>query len=223
MLDWQAIDTVLLDMDGTLLDLHFDNYFWRHHVTVRYAEKHGLAFDESAARLSPQFRAAAGTLNWYCVDYWSQELALDIVALKEEVAHLIAIRPSVESFLSALHAAGKRVVLVTNAHSKSLDLKMRATGIDSHFDAILCSHNFGLPKEHNDFWPKLQCVESFHPDRTLLIDDSAPVLRAARAFGIRYLLSVAQPDSCEPARADEDFPAIGSFDDIMPDTANQSV
>lgn len=223
MLDWQAIDTVLLDMDGTLLDLHFDNYFWRHHVTVRYAEKHGLAFDESAARLRPRFHAAAGTLNWYCVDYWSQELSLDIAALKEEIAHLIAIRPSVEPFLSALRTAGKRVVLLTNAHRKSVALKMRTTGIDSHFDAILCSHSFGLPKEHNDFWPKLQCVEPFDRDRTLLIDDSAPVLRAAQTFGLRFLLSIAQPDSREPARAAEDFPAIVSFEDIMPGVSKQRV
>ena len=26
MINWQQIDTVFLDMDGTLLDLHFDNY-----------------------------------------------------------------------------------------------------------------------------------------------------------------------------------------------------
>lgn len=216
MLDWQAIDTVLLDMDGTLLDLHFDNYFWRHHVTVRYAEKHGLQLEESAARLGPRFHAAAGTLNWYCIDYWSQELGLDIAALKEEIAHLIAVRPSVETFLGAVRAAGKRLVLVTNAHLKSVDLKMRTTGIDSHFDAILCSHSFGLPKEHHDFWPRLQSVEFFRPEATLLIDDSAPVLRAAQAFGIRYLLSIAQPDSKEPSRAGGEFPAVHSFDDIMP-------
>ncbi|MEC8348362.1 MAG: haloacid dehalogenase, partial [Pseudomonadota bacterium] len=27
-LDWQNIDTVLLDVDGTLLDLHYDNFVW---------------------------------------------------------------------------------------------------------------------------------------------------------------------------------------------------
>ncbi|HBT55971.1 MAG TPA: haloacid dehalogenase, partial [Pseudomonas sp.] len=32
MLNWNAIDTVLLDMDGTLLDLHFDNHFWLEHM-----------------------------------------------------------------------------------------------------------------------------------------------------------------------------------------------
>ena len=34
--DWRAIDTVLLDMDGTLLDLRFDNYFWLELVPRKY-------------------------------------------------------------------------------------------------------------------------------------------------------------------------------------------
>ena len=39
MIDWNAINTVLLDMDGTILDLHFDNYFWKEYVPQKYAEK----------------------------------------------------------------------------------------------------------------------------------------------------------------------------------------
>ena len=53
MLDWNNISTVLLDMDGTLLDLHFDNYFWQHHVPVRYAEKHKLELDDARNFLFP--------------------------------------------------------------------------------------------------------------------------------------------------------------------------
>ena len=42
-LPWSDIDTVLLDMDGTLLDLHFDNHFWLEHLPQRYAELHGVS------------------------------------------------------------------------------------------------------------------------------------------------------------------------------------
>ncbi len=30
---------VLLDMDGTLLDKYFDDYFWEHLLPEKYAEK----------------------------------------------------------------------------------------------------------------------------------------------------------------------------------------
>ncbi|MCP4043692.1 MAG: haloacid dehalogenase, partial [Gammaproteobacteria bacterium] len=35
VINWNSIHTVLLDMDGTLLDLHFDNQFWLEHVPLR--------------------------------------------------------------------------------------------------------------------------------------------------------------------------------------------
>jgi HAD superfamily hydrolase (TIGR01509 family) len=215
-LNWQDIDTVLLDMDGTLLDLNFDNHFWLEHVPLRYAQKYGLALEQARHELLPRFRRVEGTLDWYCVDYWTRELGLDIALLKEEIEHLIAVHPEVPEFLTAVRAPSRRVALVTNAHMKSLDLKMRKTRLGHHFDAVICSHDFGLPKEFPDFWDQLQARESFDPDRTLLVDDSLPVLRSAKAYGIRHLLGVRNPDSKRPPKDAEEFDAITSFAQIMP-------
>ena len=219
MIDWRAIDTVLLDMDGTLLDLHFHNHFWQEHVAVRYAEKHGLPPARAHRLLMDTYRAKAGTLDWYCVDYWTRELQLDIVRLKEEVAHLIAVHPDVPRFLEALRAAGKGVVLVINAHRKSLSLKMARTGLQVHFDLLITSHEVGLPKEDAAFWPALRATVPYDPARTLLIDDSLPVLRAARAGGIAHLLAVYRPDTRQPDKDVGEFAALRHFADIMPGLA----
>ncbi len=216
MIEWHSIDTVLLDMDGTLLDLHFDTHFWLEHVPLRLAEKHRISHDDAKAQLYPQLHAHKGTLNWYCVDFWSEELELDIPALKREVDHLIAIHPHVIDFLTAVRDLGKRLVLVTNAHGKVLDLKMERTQLNKYLDAIISSHDIGAPKEEVEFWEKLQTVEPFQRLSTLFIDDSPPVLRAARDYGIAYLLTVTKPDSQRPARELQEFPAIESFRDILP-------
>jgi HAD superfamily hydrolase (TIGR01509 family) len=216
MIDWNAIDTVLLDMDGTLLDLHFDNHFWQEHVPARYAEKHGIPHEEARARLGGIYRAKAGTLDWYCVDYWSRELRLDIALLKEEVAHLIAVHPDVPQFLAALRQHGKRTLLVTNAHHKSLSLKMARTGLSTRFDALITSHEVGLPKEDTAFWAALAKMQPFDPTRTLLIDDSLPVLRSARTGGIAHLLAVYHPDSRLPKKDVGEFTAIHRFAEILP-------
>ena len=195
MVNWQEINTVLLDMDGTLLDLYFDNYFWREHVPQRYAEKHEMSVDDAKSTLFPLFRNKEGTMDWYCVDYWSDELKLDIAMLKKEVDHLIAIHPYVIEFLDKLQSMNKTVALVTNAHQKSIELKMRRTRLGDRLDRVICSHDLGMPKETADFWARLQHEEAFDPQRTLFIDDSLAVLRAAHAYGIRYLLAILLPDS----------------------------
>ncbi len=216
MIRWQDISTVLLDMDGTLLDLHYDNHFWQIHVPMRYAEKNGLTLEAAKGELFPRFRQAEGTLDWYCVDYWSRELRLDIPLLKQEVEHLIAIHPHVVDFLDAVRKTGRRILLVTNAHGKSLALKLDRTRLGGHFDAVVCAHDIGVPKENEAFWNLMQKTQPFDRNQSLLVDDSLPVLQSARRYGISQLLAVLKPDSKGPAKDVGDFLAIHSFLDIMP-------
>ena len=216
MIDWNKINSVFLDMDGTLLDLYFDNHFWREHVPMRYAEYNGLKIEAAREHLFPLFQSVEGTMEWYCVDYWSQQLGMDIAELKREVDHLISVHPHVIDFLTAMRQLSKRIVLVTNAHSKSLELKMQSTQLSGHFDAIICAHDIGLPKEEPEFWDKLQLTEAFNKSDTLLVDDSLPVLRSARQYGIAHLLAVYKPDTRAPVKDVEEFNAINHFSDIMP-------
>ena len=222
-LSWSDIDTVLLDMDGTLLDLHYDNHFWQAYVPARFAERHGLDFAAAHAECFRRYSAKAGTLQWYCVDYWSEQLQLDIVRLKQELTHLIAVHPDVTEFLAALRTAGKRVALVTNAHRKSLNLKMSHTGLAPRFDAMYVSHEIGHAKEDVAFWRALSAHERFEPARTLLVDDSLPVLRAAHAHGIGHLRAVLRPDTRLPDKDTGEFAAIRRFAEIMPSPPAQAV
>ncbi|HHH12639.1 MAG TPA: GMP/IMP nucleotidase [Thiolapillus brandeum] len=211
MFDWSAIDTVLLDMDGTLLDLHFDNHFWLEHVPQRYAEQRGMSVEAAKEELGRRYRAVEGTLDWYCVDYWSRELGLDIPLLKAEVEHLIQVHPHVLGFLDLLRRAGKARVLVTNAHQKALQLKMKKTALGDHLDLVVSAHDLGLPKENPAFWDRLQQQVRFDAARTLFVDDSVPVLRSARTWGIRHLLHILRPDTRQPPRREEEFPSVADF------------
>jgi putative hydrolase of the HAD superfamily len=216
MLDWSRIDTVLLDMDGTLLDLHFDNHFWQTHLPRRYAAARGLPPEAGREELMARYHARAGTLEWYSVDFWETELEMDIMRFKEEVAHLIAVHPHVTDFLTAVRAAGRRIVLATNAHHKSLTLKMARTGLAPYFDAIVSSHELGAAKEEQEFWRRLREVEPFDPARTVLVDDSLPVLDSARRYGIAQLVAVKRPDTRQAEKSTGDYLAIDDFSQLMP-------
>lgn len=214
-LDWAGIDSVLLDMDGTLLDLHFDNHFWLEHLPQRYAEHHGIDREQADAELLPLFRDNAGQLNWYCLDFWSRELKLSIRDLKREVAHLIALRPNADTFLAALRGAGKRVALITNAHRDSLSLKLERVELAPWFDRLISSHDYGFPKEDQQFWQALRADFGFEPARSLFIDDSLPILRSARAFGVGHLLAVRQPDSRQGAKDTAEFAAVEDYRSLI--------
>ncbi|SFU18862.1 MULTISPECIES: GMP/IMP nucleotidase [Pseudomonas] len=214
-LNWDTIDTVLLDMDGTLLDLHFDNHFWLEHLPQRYAEHHGISRALADAELMPLFREHAGQLNWYCTDFWSRELRLSIPDLKREVAELIALRPDADTFLGAIRSAGKRVILITNAHRDSLSLKMERIELAPYFERMISSHDYGFAKENQQFWFALQAEVNFDPARSLFIDDSLAVLRSARTYGIGHLLAVREPDSKAGPKDTEEFAAVDDYRELL--------
>jgi len=211
MINWNLCDTVLLDMDGTLLDLNFDNHFWHEFVPLKYAEKNNLSLSTAKQILQPKFKQMEGKLEWYCLDYWTQALALNIAELKVEIAGLIAVLPHVIEFLDLLKRTEKQVFLVTNAHRDSLNLKMEKTCLQSFFDGIICSHDFGVAKENPLFWTSLQQQQGFDKQRTLMIDDSLAVLNAAKQFGIAYLIAVSKPDTKKPVKAIDSYCAIEDF------------
>ena len=213
---WADIDTVLLDMDGTLLDLHFDNHFWLSHVPKCYAEKHNLTDAEANEHLMARYTEVRGTLDWYCVDFWSRELTLDIEQLKHDISEKISIRPEVVDFLSWLNKNDKRVVLVTNAHPASLNLKMGKTSLHVHFDKIINSHEIGIAKENEGFWEKLQQFEAYDKAHTMLIDDNLEVLDSAHEYGIKYCLGIHKPDSQGDEVISNKYHVLDGFNDILP-------
>lgn len=216
MLDWPDIDTVLLDMDGTLLDLRYDNHFWLEHLPRRYAEHKGLPLDVAHAELQQAYQQLQGSLNWYCLDYWRERLQLPLLELKAETAQQIRLRPDALPLLQALRASGRPLILLTNAHPDAIRLKFHHTGLGQHLDQVLSTHSFGAAKEEQRLWQQVRAQLGFDPAHTLLIDDNEAVLKAARQAGIRHLLAVANPDSGRPARLLPGFINTHNFIELLP-------
>lgn len=217
MLDWAKITTVLLDMDGTILDLHFDNHFWLNHLPMRYSEKQQISLIQAQAELEKAYQKVDGSIYWYCLDYWAKQTQLPITQLKREVQHLITLREDAHDFLVALKESGREVVLVTNAHPDSLSLKIEQTQLDSYFDQLYSTHVFGVTKESQLLWQKLQQEHGFGCENTLFVDDSENILAAAKQFGIQHLLAVANPDSKKPNNNISHYSAITDFRSLIAD------
>ena len=213
--DWSRLDTVLLDMDGTLLDLEFDNHFWGTVIPEHWGRQRGLDVKTSQATLAPVFAGQQGKLNWYCLDFWAETLGLDIPSIKAGYTDGVRWRPQAETFLAHLNASQIDVVLITNAHPVTLEMKSARLPLARWFHKMVSSHDYGSPKETPDFWRALMAERPFNPERTLFMDDSEHVLDAARAFGVAHLITLRQPDSSLPARATTRYPAIHHFEEIL--------
>ena len=221
-INWRAIDTVLLDMDGTLLDLAFDSYFWLTLVPERLSLQRGITLPEASQLLAAKYQAVQHTLNWYCLDYWSRELDLDIRAMTWEMRERACLRADTLPFLQALRASGKRTILLTNAHPWNLDVKLKQTGLGPHLDLLLSTHTFGFPKEDQRLWQAVQQQTGFDNQRTLFIDDSEPVLDAARRWGIAWCLGVSNPDSAMPAKTFARHQSVSDYRTLLAALARQA-
>ncbi|MEA3468104.1 MAG: HAD hydrolase-like protein [Thermodesulfobacteriota bacterium] len=212
---WSEIDTILLDMDGTLLDKYFDDHFWEEYVPKIFAETNELSEQEARKILLQRYQSVENTLQWTDLDYWSAQLGLDIPELKCKVDHLIQVHPYVVDFLKYAKSINKDVHLVTNAHSKTLEIKLRKTALGSHFDRIVCAEEIGFAKEQPEFWEKLETLLQFDKNRSLLADDTAKVLHSASQYGMGFLVFVARPSSRIPVKYSPDFPSIVYFNELI--------
>lgn len=212
----ERCETLMLDMDGTILDLAFDNYVWTDLVPRRYAVANKLTFEEARERLFDKYRSVQGGLQWYCLDHWNDRLGIDVVKIHHDVTHKIGYLPGALEFLRRMHDSDTRVLLVTNSHPDTLDLKDAVTGLADYFDGVYSSHRYGHPKESQAFWHALHEDVEFDVETTLFVDDSQPVLRSARDYGVNMLVTVTRPDTSGPALRGSEFRGIEGVRDLLP-------
>ncbi len=216
VIDWQEIDTLLLDIDGTLLDRNFDNVVWEQLLPSRYGEANGLEPDKAKDKLVKHMSEVAHSLDYYRIDYWAEYTGVDLIELHHEVAHLLEFRPGTRAFLDWTRGSGIHSILVTNADRRCFAVKDSYCHLSEKVSNVVSCQDYGYPKENNGFWVRLNEEHPFDNDRTLFIDDDESVLEAARSYGIEHLLTIRQPDSKRTARQGLRFSSINNLMEIVP-------
>ena len=212
----RPLSAIVLDMDGTLLDLHFDDQVWNHRLPQIIAARRACSLETARDEVATTIAGARGTLNWYCLDYWGALFDVSIHAIERELAGLVRARPGTREFLQHVAERGIRTILATNAHPRSLAHKLERTGIDRYFSVIRSAHPYGHPKEDDAFWQALAADVGLDPSTSLFVDDNVAVLDAARRFGIAELYGVHRPSSSGVWRDYAAYPAVDSLEELIP-------
>ncbi len=214
-IDWAKIDTVLLDMDGTLIDKHHDDFFWEELVPKCYAEKNNISQLEAKERLRRIYKTKENTKKWADFDYWSERLGINLWLLKDECRHTVKLHPHTVRFLKFLKRRRKKVYLVTAASRKDINFKLEHVGIFEYFDGIFSEIEIGSSKKEKMFWGKVQKKIKYEKSRTMLADDDETIMRMARSHGIRWLVIKSKSSSKKPHQISKEFFCVRHFDDIL--------
>ena len=182
---FKDIECLLIDMDGVILDNAYDNDFWQNQIPEVIADNKGIAFDD-AKRLAIQiFNYKKNTKDWYDVDYWSNMLNIDIEAQKrsEKSFSRISLYDGVIDTLSVLKNKTK-TILITNAHRKTLNIKLEKYNLTPYFDEMVCAHELNYVKEDIQLWYMLRSKYRLDYEKTLLVEDTINNINVGLSAGI---------------------------------------
>lgn len=216
---------IMFDMDGTLLDLAFDDFIWNHCLPERHAQVHQCSLEQSQQTLFQFYHQHKHTLSWYSSAYWTAKVGVDVLQLQHEHRDKIQARIGCHQLLEQLTTQGYRCWLLTNADRAGLQLKLENVELSPYFELMISSEELGYAKEDVEFWQKLQQLHPFDPARAVFIDDTVAVLKGAEIFGITQLFSILQPSSNKGVRVATElpYPALDHLTELFDYLENSQV
>lgn len=209
---FKDIECLLIDMDGVILDNAYDNDFWQNQIPEVIADSKGIAFDD-AKRLAIQiFNYKKNTKDWYDVDYWSNMLNIDIEAQKrsEKSFSRISLYDGVIDTLSVLKNKTK-MILITNAHRKTLNIKLEKYNLTPYFDEMVCAHELNYVKEDIQLWYMLRSKYRLDYEKTLLVEDTINNINVGLSAGISGAIYVGD----EKFTVSDQIIKLSSIDQIL--------
>jgi pyrophosphatase PpaX len=178
-----AIQTVLFDLDGTLIDsirLILDSY---HHTLAA----HGIP-----PRTDDHWLRGVGTPLIVQFAEWRDDLgkleAMVATYREYNLAHhdrMVTVYPGVIAAIEAIRAAGRRTGLVTSKNRQGALRGLTLVRLETMMDVLVCADEVTNPKPHPEPVEKAVALLGADPGTTVYVGDSIHDMVSGRAAGVR--------------------------------------
>lgn len=207
--DGSALQAVLLDMDGTLVDT--EGFWWDAEVAV-FAEM-GHAIDDIHREVvvgGPMARSLGHLISVTGTDATIAELsALINVRFAQLIGRGVPLMPGARRLLTELGAHGVPTALVSASQRNVIDSVLHSLG-HRHFALSIAGDEVGRPKPHPESYLVAAARLGADPARCVVIEDTPTGVAAAEAAGCRV---VAVP-SIAPIGAAEGRTVVSSLEHV---------
>ncbi|MGR3932625.1 HAD family hydrolase [Streptomyces sp. BRA346] len=204
-----ALQAVLLDMDGTLVDT--EDIWWDAEVSIFAELGHALAEEYRQVVVGgPMTRSASFLIEATGADIALAELTgLLNSRFTELLDGTVPMLPGARRLLTELGAHGVPTALVSASHRRVMDRLLRSIGPEN-FALTVAGDEIGRTKPHPDPYLFAAAGLAADPARCVVIEDTATGVRAAEAAGCR-VLAVPSLVPIEPAAGRT---VVGSLEEV---------
>ncbi len=207
--DGSALQAVLLDMDGTLVDT--EEFWWDAEVEV-FAEL-GHALEETWRHIvvgGPMSRSAGFLIEATGAEITLGELTVLLNAkFTERLGRGVPLMPGARRLLTELAAHGVPTALVSASHRTVIDRMLRSLGPEN-FAYTVAGDELERTKPHPDPYLTAAARLGADPAQCAVVEDTATGVASAEAAGCHV---VAVP-SVSPISADRRRTVVGSLEEV---------
>ncbi|MEV5146264.1 HAD family phosphatase [Streptomyces sp. NPDC052727] len=204
-----ALQAVLLDMDGTLVDT--EGFWWDVEVEVFAALGHTL--DESWRHVvvgGPMTRSAGFLIEATGADITLAELTVLLnEGFEDRIGQALPLMPGADRLLAELHLHGVPTALVSASHRRIIDRVLSVLG-PHHFALSIAGDEVSRTKPFPDPYLLAAAGLGADPARCAVVEDTATGVAAAEAAGCRV---VAVP-SVAPIGPAEGRTVVASLEEV---------
>ena len=188
MVKLNSTTAILSDLDGVILDQHYDRKFWQSWLPEHVANQTNQSIEKIQIEIQLKIDGQKGTLNWYDLNYWDDLLDVDCMEIiKEQEEKPSFLEGSLEA-LQELSTLKNPKHILTNGDPRLQEYKAEARNFLQFFDSIFYSMHAGYPKEKKEFWTLARHNLNLDFEDSIFIDDDFKVVTIAVKAGVKRVI-----------------------------------